>query len=155
MRDLADSTAASDYTRSLERNVWKFYLLKCAWGVRWGTLLPIFAIYFLDRGISLTGFMILMATLNLSSIASELPTGLFADRFSRKWSIFVGALIGSVGVILLILATSYIVFMVGFVVVGVGAAFASGADIALFYDSIKGAGLEGRFQHPLGARSSH
>ena len=149
MRDLADSTAASDYTRSLERNVWKFYLLKCAWGVRWGTLLPIFAIYFLDRGISLTGFMILMATLNLSSIASELPTGLFADRFSRKWSIFVGALIGSVGVILLILATSYIVFMVGFVVVGVGAAFASGADIALFYDSIKGAGLEGRFQHFL------
>ena len=150
MRDLADSTAASDYTRSLERNVWKFYLLKCAWGVRWGTLLPIFAIYFLDRGISLTGFMILMATLNLSSIASELPTGLFADRFSRKWSIFIGALLGCGGVFILIFAVDYFVFALGFILVGVGAAFASGADMALFYDSIKGADLEGRSQTLLG-----
>ena len=64
--------------------MWKFYLLKYAWGMRWGTLLPIFALYFQDRGISLTGFMILMASLNLFSVAAELPTGLFADRFSRK-----------------------------------------------------------------------
>ncbi|MYB76668.1 MAG: hypothetical protein F4X83_06145, partial [Chloroflexi bacterium] len=78
MLNAAVGSTDSEYTRSLERNVWKFYLLKVAWGVRWGTLLPIFAIYFLDRGISLTGFMILMATLNLSSVASELPTGLYA-----------------------------------------------------------------------------
>lgn len=150
MLDAAVGSTNTEYTRDLERNVWKFYLLKVAWGVRWGTLLPIFAIYFLDRGISLTGFMILMATLNLSSIASELPTGLFADRFSRKWSIFVGALLGCGGVVLLIVAGHYIIFMVGFVLVGVGAAFASGADMALFYDSVKGAGLEGRVQHLLG-----
>ena len=150
MLDAAVSSTDSEYTRSLERNVWKFYLLKVAWGVRWGTLLPIFAIYFLDRGISLTGFMILMATLNLSSIASELPTGLFADRFSRKWSIFVGALLGCSGVILLIFASAYFIFMAGFVLVGVGAAFASGADMALFYDSVKGAGLEGKVQNLLG-----
>ena len=150
MLDAVESNPEFAYVRSLERNVWKFYLLKVAWGVRWGTLLPIFAIYFLDRGISLTGFMILMATLNFSSIASELPTGLFADRFSRKWSIFVGALIGCVGVITLIFAMNYAVFMAGFVLVGVGAAFASGADMALFYDSIKGAGMEGRVQTFLG-----
>ena len=146
----AESSTTLEQARTLERNVWKFYLLKVAWGVRWGTLLPIFAIYFLDRGISLTGFMLLMATLNFSSIASELPTGLFADRFSRKWSIFVGALLGCSGVVLLIFASEYIVFMIGFVVIGVGAAFASGADMALFYDSIKGAGLEGRSQTLLG-----
>ncbi|MDE2816648.1 MAG: MFS transporter [Chloroflexota bacterium] len=150
MLDAAVGSADSEYTRSLKRNVWKFYLLKVAWGVRWGTLLPIFAIYFLDRGISLTGFMILMATLNLSSVTSELPTGLFADRFSRKWSIFVGALIGCVGVVILIFAVDYFVFVLGFILVGVGAAFASGADMALFYDSIKGAGLEGRVQSLLG-----
>ena len=65
MLDSADSSATFEHTRSLERNVWKFYLLKCAWGMRWGTLLPIFALYFQDRGMSLTGFMILMASLNL------------------------------------------------------------------------------------------
>ena len=150
MLDAVESTADFAYTRSLKRNVWKFYLLKVAWGVRWGTLLPIFAIYFIDRGISLTGFMILMATLNLSSVTSELPTGLFADRFSRKWSIFVGALLGCGGVITLIFAVDYVVFVIGFVIVGVGAAFASGADMALFYDSVKGAGMEGRVQTLLG-----
>lgn len=150
MLDAAIGSTESADARSLQRNVWKFYLLKVAWGVRWGTLLPIFAIYFLDRGISLTGFMILMATLNISSIASELPTGLFADRFSRKWSIFVGALLGCGGVVLLIYASAYTIFMAGFILVGVGAAFASGADMALFYDSVKGAGLEGRVQHLLG-----
>lgn len=150
MLDAVVGSTDSEYTRSLERNVWKFYLLKVAWGVRWGTLLPIFAIYFLDRGISLTGFMILMATLNLSSVTSELPTGLFADRFSRKWSICVGALLGCGGVIVLVFAVDYFVFVLGFILVGVGAAFASGADMALFYDSIKGAGLEGRVQSLLG-----
>lgn len=150
MLDAVVGSTDSEYTRSLERNVWKFYLLKVAWGVRWGTLLPIFAIYFLDRGISLTGFMILMATLNLSSVTSELPTGLFADRFSRKWSICVGALLGCGGVMILVFAVDYFVFVLGFILVGVGAAFASGADMALFYDSIKGAGLEGRVQSLLG-----
>lgn len=150
MPDTVNARAAPGHTRDLRRNVWKFYLLKCAWGVRWGTLLPIFAIYFIDRGISLTGFMFLMATLNLSSIAAELPTGLFADRFSRKWSIFVGALIGCAGVLTLIFAGHYVVFMLGFIIVGVGAAFASGADMALFYDSIIGGDLEGRTQSLLG-----
>ncbi len=150
MPDTDNARAAPGHTRDLQRNVWKFYLLKCAWGVRWGTLLPIFAIYFIDRGISLTGFMFLMATLNLSSIAAELPTGLFADRFSRKWSIFVGALIGCAGVLTLIFAGHYVVFMLGFIIVGVGAAFASGADMALFYDSIIGAGMEEKAQSLLG-----
>ncbi len=146
----AEGSTTLEHTRSLERNVWKFYLLKVAWGVRWGTLLPIFAIYFLDRGISLTGFMILMASLNLSSVASELPTGLFADRLSRKLSIFVGALVGCGGVLVLIFASQYFVFMLGFIIVGIGASFASGADMALFYDSIKGAGLEAKVQPLLG-----
>lgn len=150
MLDAAIGSTGSASARSLERNIWKFYLLKIAWGVRWGTLLPIFAIYFIDRGISLTGFMLLMATLNLSSITSELPTGLFADRFSRKWSICVGSLIGCVGVVCFVFAVDYAVFMLGFILVGVGAAFASGADMALFYDSIKGAGHEGRAQTLLG-----
>ena len=152
MLDSADSSATFEHTRSLERNVWKFYLLKYAWGMRWGTLLPIFALYFQDRGISLTGFMILMASLNLFSVAAELPTGLFADRFSRKWSIFLGALLGCGGVLVLIFAANYFIFMLGFIVVGIGAAFASGADMALFYDSIKAAGWEGRAQ-PLLARA--
>jgi MFS family permease len=150
MLETPESSANAAHVRDLQRNLWKFYLLKCAWGLRWGTLLPIFAIYFLERGISLTAFMVLMATLNLSSIASELPTGLFADRFSRKWSISVGALMGCVGVIILIFAANYAVFMLGFVIIGIGAAFASGADIALFYDSIKGAGLEGKSRTLLG-----
>ncbi|MYB75696.1 MAG: MFS transporter, partial [Chloroflexi bacterium] len=70
--------------------------------------------------------------------------------FSRKWSICVGALLGCGGVVVLIFAVDYVVFVIGFILVGVGAAFASGADMALFYDSIKDAGLEGRVQSLLG-----
>ena len=152
MFDFIHASAASDRTRSFRRNVWIFFALKFVWGLRWGTLLPIVLLFFLERGISITGFMLLMASLNLSSVAAELPTGLFADRFSRKWSIFVGALLGCGGVLVLIFAVDYSVMLVGFMAVGIGAAFASGADIALFYDSIKGAGWEGRSQ-PLLARA--
>ena len=64
----------------------------------------------------------------------------------------MGALLGCGGVLVLIFAANYFVFMLGFIVVGIGAAFASGADMALFYDSIKAAGWEGRAQ-PLLARA--
>lgn len=78
--------------KNLKANVWKFYVYKALWGLGNGLGFPILVLYFLDRGLTLTEFMILMSTLNLSVFVFEVPTGIVADKFSRKWSICIGTL---------------------------------------------------------------
>src|SRR5262245_15108268 len=71
-------------------NVWKFYLYKALWGLGMGLVIPVAMLYYLERGVSLAGFMILMTVLNFSVVIFEVPTGVVADKFSRKWSICLG-----------------------------------------------------------------
>ena len=49
-----------------------------------------------DFQLSLLGwliFMVLISLMNLSMVALEVPTGVVADRFSRKWSNGLGKLV--------------------------------------------------------------
>ncbi|MDP6349188.1 MAG: MFS transporter [Chloroflexota bacterium] len=142
--------------RSLRRsfptdNVGRYYLFSFIFGAAINAIVSVLVLFWLDRGLSLGQVMILMSTYGVSLLIFEIPTGVLADRFSRKWSLAIGALIQTaVGAI--ILSTSFYPVLLGaYVLVGVGVAFLSGTGEALIFDLLKQEGREGEVQRVFGA----
>jgi len=80
----------------------------------------------------------------------EVPTGVVADYFGRKYSLALGALIFGLGVFVYSSFPRFEVFLLGEFLAATGAALTSGADEALLYDSLKEAGKENEAQKFFG-----
>jgi len=80
----------------------------------------------------------------------EVPTGVVADYFGRKYSLALGALIFGLGVLVYSTFPSFEVFLLGEFLAATGAALTSGADEALLYDSLKEEGEENKAQKFFG-----
>jgi len=131
-------------------NVGRFYLYKVFWGLALGLMVPVVVLYFQSRGFLLAQFMVLMSAMNLSLVAFELPTGVMADRLSRKWSVCSGTLCMGVTVLATLSTTQYPLLIGAFALWGLGESLVSGADSALLYDSLKAEGQEEAFQQTIG-----
>ena len=132
-------------------NVGRYYLFSFLFGAAINAIVSILVLFWLDRGLSLGQVMILMSTYGISLLIFEIPTGVLADRFSRKWSLAIGALLqATVGAI--ILSTSFYPVLVGaYVLVGVGVAFLSGSGEALIFDFLKQEGRDDEVARVFGA----
>ena len=150
MSDSSDSQEPEKRSNTFEGNVWKFYLCKGLFGLSFGLFLLVVVLYYLDRGITLAGFMVLMTVLNFTQFAFEVPAGIVADRLSRKWSVCSGLVAWSISWIIVLTTTSYSLLIVSFFGVGLGGALSSGADSALLYDTLKVDGKEEKFQQTMG-----
>lgn len=122
--------------RKIEDNIWKIYLFRL-----FSNMLLIAAImmpFFIEWGkLNFTKIMTLEAIFLVSSVIFEVPTGVIADRFSRKLSLLLGSIVGMVAVTVYIFYPSFWLFALGEVLWGICHAFYSGADEALLYDSLK------------------
>lgn len=78
-------------------------------------------------------------------IAAEVPSGALADRFSRRGALAASGVLQAVGFAVWILLPGFGGFAVGFVLWGLGGAFASGALEALVYDGLAAVGAEAHF----------
>lgn len=126
-------------------NIGKLYLFRGCSGFGKGLLIPIIVLYFLHQGLSLATFTIFGAMLNAATIVFEIPTGIIADRFSRKWSICAGALFDVAAIIILQSTTNLRVMPLGFVSWRLSQALLSDAVSALLYDSLKAESREAEF----------
>lgn len=88
----------------------------------------------LERGLSLSQVAIIQAVLFITSIFFEIPTGLFADRFSKKMSMVVGLLFSSAGLFITSIGLSYLFFLIGAILMGIGRSFVSGAEESYIKD---------------------
>jgi len=70
-------------------------------------------------------------------VITELPSGYLADVWGCRKTLLIGAILGTLGMIIYILSSDFASFMVAEVILGVGFSFVSGADSALLYDSLK------------------
>lgn len=80
----------------------------------------------------------------------ELPTGMLADRFSRKTWIVLDSFLSLAEFVIIIFAHQFWHFAVAIGLSGVGNAFQSGAYNSLIYDSLKSTGDEKDFEKILG-----
>ncbi|MFF0729233.1 MFS transporter [Streptomyces sp. NPDC004134] len=113
-------------------------------------LYPVYALLFADHGLSLWQVSSLFVIWSLTSLLLEVPSGAWADAFSRRLLLCAGPLLTGAGFTLWILAPSYWAFAAGFVLWGAKGAFASGALEALLYEELGRAGAAGRYARTLG-----
>lgn len=100
---------------------------------------PLYSIMFNERtGISAVGVGFLLATWQLTQIIVEVPTGIIADKFSKKYSIVLGRLLKALCFGIWFFFPSFGGYLVGFMVWGIGEAFISGAVQAYLYELDEG-----------------
>ncbi|MEO3841694.1 MFS transporter [Streptomyces sp. B22F1] len=113
-------------------------------------LYPVYALLFADHGLSLWQVSSLFVIWSLTSLLLEVPSGAWADAFSRRLLLCAGPLLSGAGFALWILAPSYWAFAAGFVLWGAKGAFASGALEALLYEELGRAGAAETYARTLG-----
>ncbi len=120
----------------MRRNLWLCYLGNALKNIQFfGALtLP----YFFDwTGIDFTRIFWLQAWFVGWTFLLEIPTGVVADRYSRKLSVALGCLAVAADLAFFGLTRSYTWLFVGEFIGAMGFALISGADKALLYDSLK------------------
>jgi len=92
---------------------------------------------FADRGLNPLQISVLLMVWAGTSFLLEVPSGVIADRYSRKNILFGAELVRIVGYAFWLLMPNFLGFLIGFVLWGIKSAFTSGTFEALVYDELK------------------
>ncbi|NJE04643.1 MFS transporter [Thermococcus sp. M36] len=106
-------------------------------------------IYYLSKGITYGQIGLVSAVSALGFFLFEVPTGVVADKVSRKTSVLIGMALFSLGTVILILLQNFPMLIAYAVVSSLGATFASGSLQAWLFDNLKHLGLEGRYREVM------
>ena len=102
-----------------------------------------------SRGINLWQLGLLMGTYSLTIVLLEVPTGGLADAIGRKRVTLLAYSVTVVAGILILFAFSFPVFLLAFILNGVGRALSSGALDAWFVDALQTADPDSDIQPAL------
>jgi len=128
------------------RNVRSFTFFRVFFSARF--YYPVYALLFLDYGLTLGQFGILNGIWAATIVLLEVPSGALADTIGRRRLLIVAGLCMLFEMAVLLFAPIggggllFVLFALNRILSGVAEAAASGADEALAYDSLKRAGLE-------------
>ena len=86
--------------------------------------------------------LLLQSIFMLTSVIAEIPTGVVADKYGKRLSLILGNLAFGAGTLSYFIGHSFPAFVLAELFMGVGQALYSGADEALFYDTLKTLGYE-------------
>ncbi len=126
--------------QNLRGNIHRLYAWKALTSLHFfaGVLVPFFTQW---GGISFRQVLWLQTWFMLWMVALEVPTGAVADRFGRRASLFCATLCLIAAVAYYITHRGLLHFLFAEFLWACAAAFASGADEALAYDSLKAVGF--------------
>ncbi len=111
---------------------------------------PLYLIMFDKNGLSVAQISWLLAIWSVPGVILEIPTGILADRWSRRGMLLLGRLLIAVCYLVWIFADGFGMYALGFVLWGIGGTFNSGSEEALLYDSMKQANRVEGFERVLG-----
>jgi DHA3 family tetracycline resistance protein-like MFS transporter len=114
------------------------YLLRAAVGSLASGLIFIglSAYYIRDVGMSPLQLVLVGTAIELTCFLFEVPTGIVADLYSRKWSVLIGGFLVGVCYIITGLAPFFVAIVIAEVIRGIGATFESGAGEAWITDEV-------------------
>ena len=135
--------------RAYEANIWKFYVQTFL--LNFQLWYPIWIIYLQEeRGLTLGQVTLVEVPHLLAVVVLQIPAAAIADRWGRRTSLALGALLSAAGVTLFGLADTYLLILFSYLVWGAAFALMSGADSAFLYDSLKALGREDDYQRIYG-----
>lgn len=123
----------ADIRRALERN--QSWTMGLAFFRVFLVIVPIAVPFFQSRGLSMREVFALQALFSLVVVIMEVPSGYIADIIGRKRALVVGSLFIGLGHSMLLVADGFATLALFEVLLGLGASLASGADLALLYDT--------------------
>ncbi len=114
-----------------------------------GFLGNLLVIYYLQKGFTYGQIGLVSALSALGFFLFEVPTGVVADRVSRKTSVLIGIALFSLGTIILIFLRNFPMLIAYALISSLGATFVSGSLQAWLFDNLKHLGMEGRFREVM------
>lgn len=118
-------------------------------------LYPVYAVMFADptvpgAGLNPAQISALFIIWSVTSFVAEVPSGIVADRLSRRRLLMISPVITGGGFALWTFTPSFVAFAVGFVLWGVGGSLRSGTAQALLYYELDELGLAARYVRVAG-----
>jgi len=130
-----------DSNKQIASNIPRYFLYTAIKGFGFGMFAALWVIYLQEqRGLSLSQAALIDVTFFVAAAIGEVPTGIVADTFGRKTSLAIGTVLMSVSSFAWVLAPTLPLIMVAYICLGIGFTFLSGAEDALFYESVQLAG---------------
>ena len=115
--------------------LWPFYLYYLVFGLS-TMIMPFMILYFKNLGFSYLQIAVITSAFGISMFLFEVPTGAFADGFSRKHSVILGFVITAFAVILIPLTMNFYLLLSMWVLAGIGMTFVSGAEESWVIDNL-------------------
>lgn len=98
---------------------------------------PVAIFFYKERGVDCFQLLMLESILAFFIFLFEVPTGIFADKFSRKKSIIAGIVIFFIETVMMIFAKGFLMFAIIFALTGIATTFMTGSVEALIYYALK------------------
>ena len=98
-------------------------------------------LYF-ESQLSASEAILLYVVYDISTTILEIPSGYMSDKIGRRPTLLAAGLCGLAAVVLLVFGEGFSQFALANVMLGASAAFASGTDTSLLYESLKAEGRE-------------
>ena len=130
------------------QNVWKLYAIRF-----FHNLIPAYVIerlFWEQRGMTVQMVIYTEIIYAVTVLLLEIPSGIIADKWSRKKMIVLNAFFGCCEFLILVFATEFWHFAAAVFLAGIGRSACSGAENALLYDSLLSKGEEHSFEKCLG-----
>ena len=113
--------------------------------------IPVWIVYLTQsRGFSFTQVTVAEGLYLVGVVVLEVPTGAFADRAGRSRSLAVGALCLCGSVVLFAFVQDFGLLIASFLLWSFASTLTSGADLALLFETLKGANREGEYERLTG-----
>ncbi|MFR9675609.1 MFS transporter [Streptomyces sp. TR06-5] len=113
-------------------------------------LYPVYALLFARTGLTGAEIASLFVLWSLTGFLLEIPSGVWADRFSRRRLLVLGPVLSGTGFALWTVLPSYGSFAAGFVLWGAGSALRSGTLEALVHEELAFLGTADRYARHMG-----
>ena len=98
-------------------------------------------LFFIENGITYTQIGLLYATREIAINLLEIPSGIVADTFGRKYSLVLAFALYILAFLVFYFSTSFLFLLLAVVLMGLGDAFRSGTHKGMIMDYLKGKGL--------------
>jgi MFS family permease len=124
-----------------------------AYYLKWSTFFsaltlytPIVPLYFMMHGIGVGTVVLAQTFYSLAIVLLEVPTGVLADRFGHRKSVIASALIGPLGLLVVIPWPNIRGLFISYLLFGLSQALESGSKEALLYETNRSSGVPGTFK---------
>jgi len=119
-------------------NIPKYFLYTALKSLGFGLFVAIWVIYLQQRrGLSLTQATIVDVTFLIVATFGEVPTGIVADTYGRKASMVIGSALMGISMLAWPIVPTVPLILIAYAGMALGFTFLSGAEEALFFESLK------------------